>query len=97
MVPTAGLMDHVIPELVAPVTAAMNRWLCELVRYIDGGKTATVGFCPAATPCSSRPIANRPGTDTARPERVGRTGRKERIAEELALVHISFIVIYPDV
>ena len=98
MEPTAGLTDHVAPELdELPVIVAVNCWVCELVRAADAGETVTVTFwpCPTATPCNSRVTANRPGTDMARPERVGRTGRREPIAVEVALVSMNFIVIYP--
>lgn len=98
--PTSGLTDHVTPELdELPMIVAVNCPVCELVRETDAGETVTVTFCrcpcPTATPCNSRVTANRPGTDMARPERVGRTGRREPIAVEVALVSMNFIVIYP--
>jgi hypothetical protein len=34
MVPTAGLNDHVTPALAAPVTAAVNCWVCEAVSEV---------------------------------------------------------------
>lgn len=98
MEPTAGLTDHVTPVLdELPVTVAVNCWVSELVRETDAGETVTVTFCPCptATPCNSSVTASRPGTDMARPERVGRTGRREPIAVEVALVNVSCIVMYP--
>src|SRR5450756_429833 len=98
MEPTAGLTDQVTPELDGlPVTVAVNCWGCELVRETAAGETVTVTFCPCptATPCNSRVTANRPGTDMARPEHVGRTGRREPIAVEVVLANMSCIVIYP--
>ena len=55
-------------------------------------ETVTPTGAPTAAPCSSKAIANRAGTDTARPERVGRIVRKGRIAEELVPFKIDFMV-----
>jgi hypothetical protein len=41
MVPTAGLNDHVTPVLAAPVTVAVNCWVCETVSEVVEGVRVT--------------------------------------------------------
>jgi hypothetical protein len=77
-----------------PLTVALNCWVLDTVRVAVNGvrETVTPTGAPTAAPCSSKAIANRAGTDTARPEGVGRIVRKGRIAEELVPFKIDFMV-----